>query len=90
VVPAETRETDRASQQRFLTTREVAEMFDVSSRMVRRWCEDQRVRASRTPGGHWRIPAEQFRATPEQLKHFTRTIEEMNERFDDPPPEDYE
>lgn len=43
-----------------LSTAEVAERFRVSQQQVRRWCEDGLIRAERTPGGTWRIPAEQF------------------------------
>ena len=37
------------------TTAEVAERFRVSQQQVRRWCEQGRLDAERTPGGTWRI-----------------------------------
>lgn len=44
----------------FMTTAEVGELFRVSQQQVRRWCEEGRVSAERTPGGSWRIPRSQF------------------------------
>lgn len=45
---------------KFLGTTEAAERLRVSQQQIRRWCEEGRIRAERTPGGTWRIPAEQF------------------------------
>src|SRR5690606_702126 len=42
---------------KLLRTREVAETFQVSDRMVRKWCESGKIMALQTPGGEWRIPA---------------------------------
>ena len=30
-------------------------IYDVDSRTIRRWCEAGRLKAIKTPGGHWRI-----------------------------------
>jgi excisionase family DNA binding protein len=37
------------------TTAEIAERFRVSQQQVRRWCEQGKLDAERTPGGTWRI-----------------------------------
>ncbi len=44
----------------WLSTKEVADMFDVSQQQVRRWCESARIRGERTPGGTWKIANSQF------------------------------
>jgi excisionase family DNA binding protein len=75
---------------KFYRTSEVAEAFQVSDRMVRKWCESGKVKALHTPGGEWRIPASQF-ADLEKVKGFQTTVEKINERFKDfPIIEDYE
>lgn len=42
----------------FLTTTQVAAMFQVRQKRVRQWIENGQLRAVRTPGGRgtWRIP----------------------------------
>ena len=42
---------------RFLRTREVAILFQVSERAVTDWARKGRIRSVRTPGGHRRYPA---------------------------------
>jgi excisionase family DNA binding protein len=42
---------------RFLRTREVALLFQVSERAVTDWARKGRIRSVRTPGGHRRYPA---------------------------------
>lgn len=42
---------------RFLRTREVAMLFQVSERAVTDWARKGRIRSLRTPGGHRRYPA---------------------------------
>lgn len=59
---------------KFLRTNEVAEAFQVSDRMVRKWCETGKIKALHTPGGGWRIPASQF-----------TELEKINQRFKDSP-----
>jgi len=46
-------------EKRFYTTFEVAKMLGVSTLTVWRWCKQGKVRAWRTPGGHYRIPCEE-------------------------------
>ena len=44
-----------------LTRREVAAIFHVSPSTVTRWAREGKVPAKRTPGGHYRYPAEEVR-----------------------------
>lgn len=37
------------------TTREVAEMFKVDPKTVKRWIYSGKLKAIRTPGGHYRV-----------------------------------
>jgi excisionase family DNA binding protein len=47
---------------RFLRTREVALLFQVSERAVTDWARKGRIRSVRTPGGHRRYPASHVRS----------------------------
>jgi excisionase family DNA binding protein len=47
---------------RFLRTREVALLFQVSERAVTDWARKGRIRSVRTPGGHRRYPAAHVRS----------------------------
>jgi len=47
---------------RFLRTREVALLFQVSERAVTDWARKGRIRSVRTPGGHRRYPAGEVRS----------------------------
>jgi excisionase family DNA binding protein len=47
---------------RFLRTREVAVLFQVSERAVTDWARKGRIRSVRTPGGHRRYPASHVRS----------------------------
>ncbi len=42
---------------RFLTTTEVALLFEVSERTVRVWAKRNRISRMYTPGGRWKFPA---------------------------------
>ncbi len=47
------------------TTYQVAKIFDVEQKTVRRWIKNSKLAGFQTPGGHWRIPAsevERFKA----------------------------
>lgn len=46
---------------RFLRTREVAILFQVSERAVTDWARKGRIRSVRTPGGHRRYPSSHVR-----------------------------
>lgn len=76
---------------RELTTAQVAEMYAVSDRTVRSWCDSGRIIAHRTPGGEWRIPADQFQASNEEVHRFRETVAKLNARFaGQPEPDDFE
>jgi excisionase family DNA binding protein len=45
----------------WFSRREVARIFQVSPSTVTRWAREGRVPAKRTPGGHYRYPAEAVR-----------------------------
>lgn len=78
------------SNKKFYRTREIAEIFQVSDRMVRKWCEAGKISALHTPGGEWRIPAAQFNNL-EKVMEFQDTVEKINDRFKSAPAiEDYE
>jgi excisionase family DNA binding protein len=47
---------------RFLRTREVAILFQVSERAVTDWARKGRIRSVRTPGGHRRYPSRHVRS----------------------------
>ena len=51
---------------RFLRTREVAILFQVSERAVTDWARKGRIRSVRTPGGHRRYPASHVRSLLEE------------------------
>ena len=77
---------------RWLTTRDVADIFRISERVVRRWCEQGHVVAMRTPGprGVWRIRANQFAASSDAVTTLLDTVARLNRRFDAGPPDEYE
>jgi excisionase family DNA binding protein len=55
----------------FLSRRKVADLFGVSVSTVTRWARQGLLKTLRTPGGHYRFPAEETRraaarATPEE------------------------
>ena len=52
---------DPAESSRFLTRREVSRLFGVSPSTGTRWARLGLLRAARTPGGHYRFPAEATR-----------------------------
>jgi excisionase family DNA binding protein len=51
----------RSKAAELLTVSEVARMFRVDSNTVRRWIAEGLLKAFRTPGGHYRIPADEVR-----------------------------
>ncbi len=46
---------------KLLTTGEVARYCDVSTNAVKKWIRNGRLKAFRTPGGHFRVESEDFR-----------------------------
>ena len=65
--------TSGPAQRRFFTTTEVARYCEVSNDGVLKWIKAGRLRAFSTPGGHYRISAEDFR---EFLNHYAFPIQE--------------
>jgi len=47
---------------KLLTTGEVARYCDVSTNAVKKWIRNGRLKAFRTPGGHFRVESEDFKA----------------------------
>lgn len=74
-----------------LSTHEVAVMFGVSERAVRKWCERGRIIALQPggSGGDWRIPASQFPATVEEMKALYATAKRLSDKYGGPL-DDYE
>jgi excisionase family DNA binding protein len=51
---------------KILSTGDVAKKLGVSNQAIINWIETGKIKAHRSPGGHYRIPVEQFRTTDEQ------------------------
>lgn len=68
----------------YYKTGEIAEAFQVSDRMVRKWCEQGKVAALRTPGGAWRIPVSQF-PDLQKVRQFQETADQINVKFKNHP-----
>lgn len=60
---------------RFLSRGEVAALFGVSLSTVTRWARKGLLKAIRTPGGHYRFPADETRQAAER-----NTIESGGDR----------
>ena len=71
-------------QKKYYKTNEIAEVYQVSDRMVRKWCSQGKISALRTPGGSWRIPTSVF-GDLQKVKAFQETAEQINERFSNYP-----
>lgn len=50
----------KTKRKHYLTTGEVAQVFEVSATAVKKWIEQGKLRALRTPGGHYRITRQDF------------------------------
>ncbi len=48
----------------YISVGELAARFGVTTQAVYRWLKDERIEATRGPGGSWRIPAGQFNQDP--------------------------
>jgi len=51
----------------FLSRGEVARLFGVSPSSVTRWARAGLIKAFRTPGGHYRFPADEARRAAQRL-----------------------
>jgi len=69
-----------------LSTGQVAKKFGVSNQTILNWIENGKIEATQTPGGHWRIPAHQFRTTEEQDEKFDKFLKRMWDKHKDLPP----
>ncbi|HEY8414800.1 MAG TPA: helix-turn-helix domain-containing protein, partial [Thermaerobacter sp.] len=69
-----------------LSPREVAGLFEVTERTVRKWCAQGKIVAFQPAGrgGEWRIPVDQFAATPEQIRAFRQATREIAARYGGP------
>src|SRR6266850_3746221 len=50
----------KRSVRRYLTTGKVGEMLEVSPAAIKKWIQQGKLAAFRTPGGHFRILADEF------------------------------
>ncbi|UOF89525.1 helix-turn-helix domain-containing protein [Fodinisporobacter ferrooxydans] len=65
----------------FYRVGEVAKKLGVSTQTVKRHCEEGRFPgATKTPGGHWRIPKSLFRTTDEQDAKAEKTLRRLDEK----------
>ncbi|GBC73444.1 hypothetical protein HRbin04_00845 [archaeon HR04] len=56
------------TRERLLTTREVAEIFNVTRHAVDKWIRTGRIAAIKLPGGRYRIPVSEVEKIWRQLK----------------------
>ena len=68
-----TNESGNESGRRFFTTSEIARYCAVTNDGVLKWIKSSKLRAFSTPGGHYRISAEDFRAF---LERFDMPVDE--------------
>jgi len=59
--------SDRKANPEFLSRGEAAKLFGVSASTVTRWARQGLLRALRTPGGHYRFPAEETRRAAQRF-----------------------
>lgn len=73
----------RPARSEWLTPKQVAEMFGVTERAVRKWCRRGTLKAVQPggPRGDWRIPRSQFAASPEEVRVLLETVSDINRRF---------
>lgn len=63
------------------TTSEAAEILHVSDQTIRRMCDAGKFpEASRTDGGHWRIPKKHFRVTLNQSEQIDRDLSDIRKK----------
>jgi len=79
-------DTDETETESMLSTGQAAKKVGVSSQTVLNWIESGKIEAIQTPGGHWRIPAHQFRTTEKQDEKFDKFLKRMWDKHKDLPP----
>lgn len=57
----------------YFTTTETGALWGVSRATVQRLCRSGEVRSLRTPGGHWRIPADEVHRVLEEMENHGGT-----------------
>lgn len=73
----------------YLTTAQVAGIFRVPNRVVRKWCRVGLIWATRVgQRGPWRILRSQFSVGPEEVQRLLDTVARINSRFEDDLDED--
>ena len=63
---------------RLLPVREASERIGVSPQTMRNYCKIGKVKALKTPGGHWRIPLHAL----DTYRPGKERVEEICRRFD--------
>ena len=71
-----------------LSTGQVAKKLGVSTQAVINWIEAGKLEAIKLPGGHYRIPANQFKTTIKQDAERTALLEQLWAKRKDLPPID--
>lgn len=71
-----------------LSTGQVAKKLGVSTQAVINWIESKKLEAIKLPGGHYRIPADQFKTTIEQDTKREAIFEQLWAKRDGLPPID--
>lgn len=57
-----------------MTVTQFSEALGVSRKTVQRWISSGRIRAQKTPGGHWRIDADQVNKQWLRTSEFARAV----------------
>ncbi|UTR10169.1 helix-turn-helix domain-containing protein [Evansella sp. LMS18] len=73
--------TGKGPEKIFYTTTEAAQTLGFSDQTIRRMCESGKIKgASRSEGGHWRIPVEYFATTREQDRKAENILTHLDKR----------
>lgn len=70
-------------ERKMLSTGEVAKKLGVSTQTVVNWIESGKLKAFRSPGGHYRIPAHQFKTTEKEDAEFDDFFKRQQEKYKD-------
>lgn len=74
-----------APERTWLTAAEVSGLYGVTPQAVYKWLQDGRLEGERTPGGSWRVPAEQFERSRLDRSLTAKLKRELLERTVDAP-----
>ncbi|AJD92864.1 hypothetical protein JMA_35470 [Jeotgalibacillus malaysiensis] len=65
----------------FYTSSETALILGVSDQTVRRMCDNGKFpEANRTDGGHWRIPSNYFKVSPQEALHAEQQLKKIHSK----------